>query len=304
MPRIAREQSVTGVYHVILRGINKQQIFECSEDYERFQTVLRAQTRWEEDDTGVKQKPHCVVYAYCLMGNHVHILLKEVGESVGETIKRVSSSYVYYYNHKYSRVGHLFQERFKSQPVSDWTYFLTLLRYIHQNPLKPHLVSDLSQYQWSSWQEYLGKTKNPFCSTSTVLGRIQLDELCKLVELPLTSDEEEGFLDVSEKPLKTYFSDEEAWVLIKECTGATNLSEFQRLSRPMQKHYLWLVHEKGVGPRTLSRITGVPYSIVQRATSAENEQRLHSSVLQESSAEDEEYYTYCDPGSFEQYPEY
>ncbi len=72
----------------------------------------------------------------------------------------------------------------------------------------------------------------------------------------------------------------------------------------MQKHYLWLVHEKGVGPRTLSRITGVPYSIVQRATSAENEQRLHFSELQEISAEDEEYYTYCDPGSFEQYPEY
>jgi len=304
MPRYAREQSITGVYHVILRGVNKQQIFECSEDYERFLAVLRAQTQWEEDNLGIKQKPHCVVYSYCLMGNHVHILLKEVSESVGETIKRISSSYVYHYNHKYNRVGHLFQERFKSQPVSDWTYFLTLIRYIHQNPLKPHLVKDLSQYPWSSWSEFMGTSKQPFCSISRVLERINLEELRELVEQPLTADEEDGFLDVGETPAKNYFTDEEAWALIKECSGTSTLTEFQSLSRPIQKYYLWLVHEKGVGPRALSRISGVPYSIVQRATSAENERMLHSSMLRETSAEDEEYYTYCDQGCFEQYPEY
>ena len=59
-------------------------------------------------------------------------------------MKRISSSYVYYYNHKYGRIGHLFQERFKSQPVDEWPYFVTLLRYIHQNPLKARLVSDIA----------------------------------------------------------------------------------------------------------------------------------------------------------------
>ena len=54
------------------------------------------------------------------MGNHVHLLIKEGSEAIGDTMKRIASSYVYYYNHKYDRVGHLFQERFKSQPVNDF----------------------------------------------------------------------------------------------------------------------------------------------------------------------------------------
>ena len=124
MARIARKHSDTGVYHAILRGVNKQQIFECTEDYQRFLNILRAQTLQEQDEAGHRSKPHCVIYdAYCQMGNHVHLLVKESGEPLSETIKRISSSYVYYYNHKYGRIGHLFQERFKSQPVCDWTYF-------------------------------------------------------------------------------------------------------------------------------------------------------------------------------------
>ncbi len=143
MARTARIQSNTGVYHVVLRGVNKQQIFECTEDYLRFVNILRAQTLQEQDETGHNSKPHFVLYAYCLMGNHVHLLIKELGEPLAQTMKRISSSYVCYYNHKYGRIGQLFQERFKSQPVGDWDYFLTLFRYIHQNPLKAHLVSKL-----------------------------------------------------------------------------------------------------------------------------------------------------------------
>ena len=110
------------------------------------------------------------------MGNHVHHLIKESSETLAQIMKRISSSYVYYYNHKYGRIGHLFQERFKSQPVGDWDYFLTLLRYIHQNPLKPHLVTSLREYKWSSWLEYIGEEKNTFCATNVVLSRIKLEE--------------------------------------------------------------------------------------------------------------------------------
>ena len=96
------------------------------------------------------------------MGNHVHLLIKESSETLAQIMKRISSSYVYYYNHKYGRIGHLFQELFKSLPVGDWGYFLTLLRYIHQNPLKPHLVTSLREYKWSSWLEYIGEEKNEY----------------------------------------------------------------------------------------------------------------------------------------------
>ena len=151
MARTARTHSDSGVYHAILRGVNKQQIFECTEDYQRFLNILRTLTVQEQDESGYRSKPNCVVYAYCLMGNHVHLLIKESSETLAQIMKRISSSYVYYYNHKYGRIGHLFQERFKSQPVGDWNYFLTLLRYIHQNPLKPHLVTSLREYK-SVWR--------------------------------------------------------------------------------------------------------------------------------------------------------
>ena len=107
MARTARTHSDSGVYHVILRGVNKQQIFECTEDYQRFLNILRTLTVLEQDESGHRSK--------------------------------------------YVRIGHLFQERFKSQPVGDWDYFLTLLRYIHQNPLKPHLVTSLREYK-SVWR--------------------------------------------------------------------------------------------------------------------------------------------------------
>ena len=100
MARTARTHSDSGVYHVILRGVNKQQIFECTEDYQRFLNILRTLTVREQDESGHRSKPNCVVYAYCLMGNHVHLLIKESSETLTQIMKRISSSYVYYYNHK------------------------------------------------------------------------------------------------------------------------------------------------------------------------------------------------------------
>ena len=107
MPRQARTISATNVYHAILRGVNKQQVFEDDEDYIRFLNVLRRQTQPDVDAQGQTFQPRCHVYAYCLMGNHVHLLLKEGSETISDIIKRITSSYVYY-NHKYDRVGHLF----------------------------------------------------------------------------------------------------------------------------------------------------------------------------------------------------
>lgn len=339
MPRQARQKSELKVYHAILRGVNKQQIFECTEDYEHFVRILQRQcglpveTRpskvakhrsyQEVVDEGLEPPPmiedstkvpdrHCYLYGWCLMGNHVHLLLKESDEPIGDVMKRISSSYVYYYNHKYDRVGHLFQERFKSQPVEDWTYFLTLLRYIHQNPLKPHLVDDLKDYRWSSWHEFLGQYTQPFTSTNVVLSRISLTELSELINQPLTDDEEDGLLDVDVKPRRTGFDDADVWQLLTQYSGATNATEFQALPRPMQKHYLYMAHEQGVGPRTLSRLTGVSYSVVYKATSAANEQYLQSLYKQmqaanmacEYNSEDEEWLTYVEQNEYAKYPEY
>ena len=114
----------------MLRGINQQQIFEDEEDNLRFLETL------------FKYKQQCgyEIYAYCLMGNHVHILLKEGKEDLTLVLKRIAGSYVYWYNWKYHRSGHLFQDRFKSEPVENDIYFLTVIRYIHQNPVKAGVI--------------------------------------------------------------------------------------------------------------------------------------------------------------------
>ena len=132
MPRQPRTASGTGIYHVMLRGINRQDIFEETEDYVRMLSCMQ-QMLEQYDDQGNRLPPLCTFYAYCLMSNHVHLLLMVNQEDIGSTIKHLAVMYAIYYNQKYSRSGHVFQDRFKSEPVNDMAYFVTLLRYIHQN---------------------------------------------------------------------------------------------------------------------------------------------------------------------------
>ena len=185
-------------------------IFEDEEDNHQFiNTLDRMRVRY--DDDGKPCGTNCIYYAYCLMGNHFHLLIRERDERVGETVKRIASSYVYYYNRKYGRDGHLFKERFKSEPVNDMAYFTVLLRYIHQNPVKAGIA---------------------LCDTHTVLNRIPLNELSELVNEPIS--DEVACLD-KEDASKGRPSDDQVMMLIKEKTGATNSSAFQQLPADIKK---------------------------------------------------------------------
>jgi putative transposase len=132
IPREARKKSVSGVYHIILRGANKQEIFHDDEDRIKFLDTLRK----------YKHQSEMKIYAWCLMSNHVHLLLREGTESISVTMKRIGVSYALYYNYKYLTTGHLFQDRFKSENVESTDYLLTVTRYIHQNPVKANIVTN------------------------------------------------------------------------------------------------------------------------------------------------------------------
>ena len=183
MPRQSREKSDTGIYHVMLRGINRQDIFEDEEDYRKMILFLRGLVE-RTDDNGLRIQPSCLIYSYCLMSNHLHLLVKEKDEGVSEAVKRIGILYAQYFNRKYERNGHLFQDRFRSEPVNSMEYFVTLIRYIHQNPVKAGLVDHVSEYPWSSWSEYVSHTDG-FCATSAVLSRIPRGELAELVCSPV-----------------------------------------------------------------------------------------------------------------------
>ena len=153
MPRQARKKSNSGIYHIILRGINRQQIFEDSEDYNKFLRVLEECKAISEFD----------IFAYCLMSNHIHLLLQENKEPIELVMKRIATRFVYWYNIKYQRLGHLFQDRFKSEPVENDEYFLTVVRYIHQNPVKAGICKKPQDYNYSSYNECFRKEALVYC---------------------------------------------------------------------------------------------------------------------------------------------
>ena len=204
-----------------------------------------------------------ILYAYCLMSNHIHLLIREREDTIGMAIKRIASSYVYYYNHKYSRDGHLFRERYKSEPVNDMAYFVTLLRYIHQNPVKAGIVNKVNDYEFSSWHEYEDKNSTlfPLCDTHTVLNRVSYNELNDLVNAPLSDDV--SCLDI-EDASKGRPSDDQVMLLIREKTGATNSSAFQQLPADMKKSVLIELKGKKASLRQLERLTGIGKSMIYR----------------------------------------
>jgi len=162
MPRGARQVSRSGVYHIMFRGNERRDIFVNDEDRVRFIQLL-AEKSMEEGFS---------VYAYCLMDNHVHILLSGTHEGLSRLVKRINTSYVYYFNKKYDRVGHLFHDRYKSEAVENDTYLLEAVRYIHNNPIKAGMVGEASDYKWSSYRLYLAPEGQgqAFIDTEYVLG--------------------------------------------------------------------------------------------------------------------------------------
>lgn len=146
MARIARQISQSGLYHIVFRGVNRQHIFEEEADYIKLKEILM----YLKMDMGFE------IYVYCFMTNHVHILLKEneMGD-ISQIMKRLLTKYARWYNIKYKRSGALIANRYKSQPVEVDEYFLSVVRYIHQNPLKARMIGNLNEYEWSSYKEYV-----------------------------------------------------------------------------------------------------------------------------------------------------
>ena len=114
MPRQERTKSGTGIYHVMLRGINRQDIFEDDEDYLQMTACLQGLAE-RYDENGVALEPLCTIYSYCLMSNHIHLLVREQKEDISSVMKRLGVAYAYYFNKKYQRNGHLFQDRFRRE---------------------------------------------------------------------------------------------------------------------------------------------------------------------------------------------
>ena len=261
MARQLRKKSGTGIYHVMLRGINQQDIFEDEDDYRQMLSILRAQTR-RYDKQGSELPPYCIIYAYCLMSNHIHLLVHEREENISDAMKRVGVIYAQYFNKKYHRSGHLFQDRFRSEPVGSVEYFLTLLRYIHQNPLKAGLVEKVDDYKWSSREEYkMDYVAAPLCATKTVLNRFSKQELTEFVCTPI--EEYHEILDIDNEAPRQ-LSDDEVKSFLLRSFGIENPLMVHSLDKVRRNEILISARVIGAGLRQLARLTGVSFGVAQK----------------------------------------
>ena len=145
MARKARAEVEGGLYHVITRGNNRRQIFNSPADYDKFLSLLAVQ----------KHRLPFLLYAYCLMTNHVHLLIERRADAIGRIMHRVLTGYSQYYNRRYRRVGHLLQGRHKAILCQSDRYLAELVRYIHLT-VRAKMVGKPEEYPYSGHRGYLG----------------------------------------------------------------------------------------------------------------------------------------------------
>ena len=248
MARCPRIKTNTNVYHVIIRGINRQDIFLDNQDYRKFIKELKR----------VKGKYELEIYSYALMRNHVHLVINDRNENLSTAIQSLNISYSSYFNKKYERVGHLFENRFRSHTIESESYLKNVVRYIHKNPEN----AGLKPYIWTSYYEYIMSKHNEICTTQQV------------IELFSNSVENfKMFHDVYEKnqdydkgfEMLGRLQEDEAIKIIKEIINEPNLMKIQNYEIAKKKEVLKkIIKIEGITKVQVARITGISRITIDR----------------------------------------
>lgn len=249
MPRKARTRSATNIYHVMLRGINKQVIFENDDDRRFFLNTVKK----------CKEESGFRLYAFCLMTNHVHLLLEMREEPLEIVFKRIGTTYAKWYNRKYERVGHLFQDRFRSENVETPEYFMTVLRYILWNPVKAGMVSAPDRYRWSSYQAYErgeGLLTDTAFAESVFGSRDSLIAFCRQENDDTAMDDNDSVWRIQ---------DDEAIEVMSRISKCASISEFQQLKRETQRTFIRKMYLEKLSAKQISRITGITMKTIAKA---------------------------------------
>ena len=247
MARKARIFSDNGKYHIILRGNNQQNLF-CEEKDNFF--FLNRMKKYSSE-LNIK------IYAYCLMTNHVHILLGNAGSNLSLFVQKLANSYVFFFNHKYERTGHLFRGRFKSEPIDTEEYFKTVFRYILQNPDKAK-IGQYKTYKWNSYRSLTGKSFVP----------IDLDYIKSVFG---NQQNLFHFLDIKTKEKgmefenSLFISDIKALKIIKHLFHINSPYSINRLQINEQKKKISLLKQNGLSVNQISRLTGISKYIIKIA---------------------------------------
>ena len=257
MPRRSRERSVSGIYHVMVRGVNKQAIFVDNEDYRWYLEILKE----------LKESIRFDILAYCLMPNHVHLTIRVYYDNLSQIMRRLGTRYAIWFNLKHERTGHLFQDRFRSEKVETDGYLLVVVRYIHLNPVKAQIVDYASEYPWSSHRTYLGEKGQYFqiVDTDLVLNMFssQGDDRRKQYKLFLDSSNDDRCLDIN---VPENLTDDEVFYELTKLLNNKHPFSLRELEKQERDKVLQEIKEiKGISIRQIAKITGLDKSLVSRA---------------------------------------
>ena len=246
MPRGARRQSESGIYHVICKGDGGRLLFEDDDDRRCCLDILRRKA----SEHGVS------ILAWCLMDNHVHLLVEDVLGGLSLLMHALCTSYARHFNRKTGHVGSVFQGRFTSIPITSDRQLLEAVRYIHENPAKAGLAPAAS-YPWSSYQEYVGTPS--IVNTEAVLT---------------LAGGRDGFVRLhgDGRPIRYFVRparlvpDEEALAAACAVLEGADPVTVKGLARPERDAALRALRDAGITVKQIGRLTGVGRNTILRAT--------------------------------------
>ena len=253
MPRQPRQLSPSGIYHIMCRGIDRQQLFYDDLDNTKFMAAL-----------SMIESDNFEILAYCLMGNHFHLLVRTAKDSIEHmelALKRLGIRYANHYNQRYTRLGPVFQGRYKSIPVQGTRYFLRVLRYIHQNPVKAGLCVKMQDYTYSSYIDYFATRDTCLCPVRTEYA-LRLMDADTLRAWHEQEEENPATLDIEDARV----SDAVLAVLTQKAAGCPPAQYHTLPPEKLESILRRLVREEGAHIPPLARITGVARGLIQRCT--------------------------------------
>lgn len=255
MPRKARKLSSTHIYHVVIKGADRQLLFEEDKDYIKYLDILQF----------YKEKFDYKLYAYCLMSNHVHLLIDTNLTPISTIFRHINTNYATWFNLKYDRTGFLQNGRFYSEPIENTSYFITVLKYIHFNPTKAGLEQFPGEkYTWSSFYDYASsfsefKSNSYLTDTDYLIHHIF--SLKEYLELHQTLPDD-NCLEINTK--RRRIPDDVARDIIYDLSDCRTITDFQYLPLAMRKQCLLEAYKKGISVRQLNRLTGIPRGVISR----------------------------------------
>ena len=250
MPHTQRKRSESGFYHVVAKGDGAQIIFEDNSDRRLYVDIL-AKTI---DEFKIK------LHAYCLMSNHVHLLVQDEQRELSGFMKKLSETYAMHFSRKTGRVGRVFQRPFWSEPVESDAYFLCALRYIHANP-EPAGICKAKDYPWSSYQDYLSGS----AFVEVEFARELLGGIRRFEEFSASGGSyAKPFTD---SKLSRHHNSDELVNIAINLLGRETLNNLRAMSPEARKPHIALLHAHGFTKAEIARITGLGSALVGKALS-------------------------------------